>query len=150
MSPMVPAKSDTVKRAEKLNVVWFLSVPAVVVLTVVGGCSSQQELPTATVRGTVTFDGQPLPDGVIVFTKEGEVPRELPIVAGRYEGTVYVGQNHVQFAAYREKRQRFATGPGAEEASRENIIPSKYNQESTLTRQVQHGENQFDFQLESK
>ena len=131
--------------AFKDNVHWLFCA-----LSVAIGCSSQPALPTATVRGTVTLDGQPLKEGVIVFTKEGEVPRELPIVAGRYEGTVYVGQNHIQFAAYREKRQRFATGPGVEEASRENIIPSKYNQESTLTREVQRGENQFDFQLESK
>lgn len=120
------------------------------VLGMLAGCSSQRELPTAAVSGMVTLDGQPLPEGVIVFTKEGEVPRELPILQGRYEGTVYVGTNHVQFAAYRQRRQPFASGPGADEPSRENILPSKYNQESTIMYEVGPGSNRFDFDLKSQ
>lgn len=116
-------------------------------LLMAGACAPDTKLQTAVVKGTVTLDGKPLQEGVIVFTKEGEIPRELPIVQGRFEGTVYVGTNHVQFAAYRVARQRPNLGPGSENVSRENILPDKYNQKSTMAREVKPGENQFDFAL---
>lgn len=119
-------------------------------LIMIGGCAARSELEMAQVRGTVTLDGMPLAEGVIVFTKEGEIPREISIVQGRYEGTAYVGMNQIQFAVYRPARRRAFSGPGAEETSLENILPSRYNQESTMGRMVQRGENRFDFALESK
>lgn len=115
------------------------------------GCQARNELQQAKVSGAVTLDGQPLAEGVIVFTKFGEIPKELPIVQGRYEGQVYVGPNHLQFAVYRAKKQKGASGPGAEQGSLENILPSRYNQESMDSREVtEKGPNEFDFSLQSK
>lgn len=115
------------------------------------GCTPAAKLQLAEVSGAVTLDNQPLPKGVIVFTKDGEIPKELSIVQGRYEGTAYAGKNHIQFAVYREQRQRSATGPGSEQPSLENILPSRYNQESMESREViVNGENHFDFALSSK
>jgi flagellar hook assembly protein FlgD len=120
-------------------------------IAILCGCSPAAKLQSAKVSGSVTLDDQPLPEGVIVFTKDGEIPKELPIAQGRYEGNVYAGKNHIQFAVYREQRQRSATGPGADQPSLMNILPSKYNQESTESREViVNGENHFDFALNSK
>lgn len=115
------------------------------------GCKSRSGLPLAKVSGAVTLDSQPLVEGVIVFTKFGEIPKELPIVQGRYDGQVYVGPNHLQFAVYRKQKQRSASGPGADQGSLENILPSRYNQESMESREVtEKGPNEFDFALSSK
>ncbi len=120
-------------------------------LTLIFGCKARTELQQTKVTGAVTLDGQPLAEGVIVFTKFGEIPKELPIVQGRYEGQVYVGANHLQFAVYRKQKQKAASGPGAEQGSLENILPSRYNQESMESREVtEKGPNAFDFSLSSK
>jgi hypothetical protein len=126
-------------------------VCAVLALVLILGCKERSGLQLAKVSGAVTLDGQPLAEGVIVFTKFGEIPKELPIVQGRYEGQVYVGPNHLQFAVYRAKKQKGASGPGAEQGSLENILPSRYNQESMESREVtEKGPNAFDFALTSK
>ena len=126
-------------------------VCVVLALTFVFGCKARSELQQAKVSGAVTLDSQPLAEGVIVFTKFGEIPKELPIVQGRYEGQVYVGPNHLQFAVYRKQKQKAASGPGAEQGSLENILPSRYNQESMESREVtEKGPNAFDFALQSK
>ena len=115
------------------------------------GCTPAAKLQLAPVSGAVTLDNQPLPEGVIVFTKDGEIPKELPIVQGRYAGQAYAGKNHIQFAVYRPQRQRTATGPGADQPALENILPSRYNQESLDSRDVSaSGKNEFDFALQSK
>jgi hypothetical protein len=120
-------------------------------MVMLGGCTPAAKLQLAPVSGAVTLDSQPLPQGVIVFTKDGEIPKELPIVQGRYEGSAYAGKNHIQFAVYRQQRQRSATGPGADQPSLENILPSRYNQESMESREVSaSGKNEFDFALQSK
>lgn len=119
-------------------------------LIVLASCGSGK-LQTVKVRGKVTLDDKPLPEGVIVFTKDGEIPRELPIAKGTYEGDVVVGMNHIQFAVYRKHAAPQGGGPGADSPSLENILPSRYNQESTESREVKaDGPNQFDFQLKSK
>lgn len=120
-------------------------------LALVAGCSGASKPRLAWVSGKVTLDDRPLAEGVIVFTMEGEVPRELPIANGSYEGQAFVGTNRIQFAVYRQAALPKRSGPGADEPSRENILPSRYNQESTETRAVKaDGPNQLDFRLKSK
>lgn len=126
-------------------------VCAVLALCLILGCKERKALQLAKVSGAVTLDGQPLAEGVIVFTKFGEIPKELPILKGRYEGKVYVGSNHLQFAVYRKQKQKAASGPGADQGSLENILPSRYNQESMESREVtEKGPNEFDFAVQSK
>ncbi len=126
-------------------------VCVVLALTLILGCKPRTELQQAKVSGAVTLDGQPLAEGVIVFTKFGEIPKELPIVQGQYDGQVVVGPNHLQFAVYRKQKQKSVSGPGAEQGSLENILPSRYNQESMESREVtEKGPNEFDFSLQSK
>lgn len=135
--------AETVMREFRLSLVFGLALFC--------GCAPAAKLQLADVSGMVTLDSQPLAEGVIVFTKDGEIPKEVPIVQGRFAGKVYVGKNHIQFAAYREQKRRATAGPGAEQPSLENVLPSKYNQESKESRDVSaSGPNQFDFALQSK
>jgi hypothetical protein len=117
------------------------------------GCSDGgPKLEKTKVQGKVTLDGQPLPAGKIVFTKDGEIPVELAINDGKYEGEAYAGHNHLQFAVYKPiGKANPKNTPGAEEGqSMQNILPSRYNQESKEFRQLAAGENTFDFELLSK
>lgn len=109
------------------------------------GCSSQPKL--ALVSGKVTLNRTPLQEGTIVFTKDGEVPKEFPITNGAYEGKVFVGTNKIQFAVYKKTATKAST-PGADEPSLLNILPDRYHQLSKETRDVTNsGPNEFSFDL---
>jgi hypothetical protein len=111
------------------------------------------KLTLVAVKGTVTLDGKPLETGTIVFTKDGEIPREVKIAAGKFDGQAVVGNNHIQFASYRAVGKAAASaGPGADDGtSMENLLPSRYNQESKEFRDVKSGDaNDFKFELQSK
>jgi hypothetical protein len=130
---------------------WSVRILLLAVAVMVVGCGGAEKLKLASVSGTVKLDGKPLPDGQIVFTKDGEAPREIKITNGQYTGEAYVGQNHIQFAAYKATGKARAAGPGADEGgSMENILPSRYNQESKEFRDVKAEANKFDFDLQSK
>jgi hypothetical protein len=116
------------------------------------GCGDQRPK-FAPVSGKVTFNNAPLADGVVLFTRDGEVPQEIPIANGSFQGRAMVGKNRVQFAAYKQVPigRVKVQGPGAEEVSRENLLPPRYHQESTEFREVtEKGPNEFTFDLKSK
>lgn len=117
------------------------------------GCGGGSSLKLVPVSGTVKLDNQPLKDGMIVFTREGEAPREIAIADGKFRGEAYAGQNHIQFAAYRPLgKPKASAGPGADEGvSMENTLPARYNQESKEFKEVTAGgPNEFHFELTSK
>jgi len=57
-----------------------------------------------TVTGTVTFDGQPVPDGHIIFapTEAGLPPDAGKISRGKFELTATAGKKRVEIHASRE------------------------------------------------
>ena len=70
-----------------------------IVLLIILGCGPR-EAALVSVRGVVTLDGKPLPDGQISFITLGKVPNVIPIMDGRFEGEVPPGAKRVEIAAY--------------------------------------------------
>ncbi|NIL98454.1 MAG: hypothetical protein GTO62_15330, partial [Planctomycetales bacterium] len=71
----------------------------------------------------------------------------LPIFNGQYSGDVEVGERRVEIASIKVETQDHG---GMTSRVETNVIPAKYNTNSTLTANVsQTGPNEFDFELTS-
>jgi hypothetical protein len=120
-----------------------IRVACLAVVTALLGCSHDD---TVEVLGTVTWEGQPISQGDIVF---GSVDPRIraaagKIVDGKYEFRCLPGAKRVEIRCYR------LTGKTTDQGNREGqmFIPKRYNNESTLTANVtSDGENKFDFPL---
>jgi hypothetical protein len=110
------------------------------------GCAQQGDRPPlGTVSGTVTLDGKPFPNVMVVFKpEEGRAASGLTNSEGQYE------------LEYLYKVKGCKVGPctvsfmyetGAEGGP---PIPEKYGGRSTLKEEVLEGANTFDFDLLSK
>jgi hypothetical protein len=109
------------------------------------GCSSSGP-PTYDVSGAVTWNGNPLPQGDILFVPlDGNgVPDAGKIVDGKYGLRVKAGRKKVEIHASREGK----FDPVEKARAREAFIPKWYNANSILKAEVKpDGENRFDFPL---
>lgn len=109
------------------------------------GCSSQVE-----VRGTVTWNGEPLKEGTIVFeaTDPNVIGGSGPIKDGKFSFKSPPGAMRVMIYATRESG-KFDPAMGA--APREQFLPARYNTETKLTAEVtRRGPNEFTFPLSEK
>ena len=130
----------------------------VATLLVVGmaGCNRPRPPVMVPVSGTVSYNGKPIAEGLIVFAaRDGScAPNLLKITAGRYEGRVIVGDKRIEVRAMRKAKrsESAATGPGADEGPvLENWIPAEYNDASTLTRLLEPpGPVTIDLELAAK
>lgn len=124
------------------------------------GCSSDSDgLAREPVWGTVTFDGQPLERGSIMFLPEGELPTQggATIAGGKYsigqsEGLV-AGNYRVAISSPEGGPETIEdttnNAPGMPPKPRKELIPSHYNSKSTLAAEVKAGaSNAFNFDLE--
>jgi hypothetical protein len=115
----------------------------------IGGCGASGPV-EHDVSGSVTWNGEDLPAGDIIFTPaDGQgVPHAGKIVAGKYRLRTTAGRHQVAVFATRE------FGPADPEMGarpREMYLPARYNHETTLTAEVTAGgENQFDFVLRAE
>ncbi len=142
---------------------WFL---ALALMFVVAGCSAQDYTGAkrVPVSGTVTFDGKPIPYGVISFLPGGEDQRGAsgPIQQGKYSIEEKYGPNigryKVSILGYPEVPTGFdgPEGASAEEMyddggtdMKEQMLPRRYNFQTTLEVDVVAGQNQHDFATES-
>ena len=102
------------------------------------------------VSGTVKLDGQPLSDDGLIYFKTiatGAIDA-CNIKAGKYTGNVEAGDRRVEIVVFRVKTVDI---DGMKGETQENLIPAKYNSESTLTAKVTtSGPNQFDFEVLTK
>lgn len=102
------------------------------------------------VTGTVTWEGEPVAEGDILFYPQqaGQHPDGGLIRDGRFEAKVKAGQHRVEIRATRDSPGR--DNPQMRTPPREDYIPSRYNTESTLTAEVTAvGPNQLEFALKS-
>jgi hypothetical protein len=117
--------------------------------TVIVGCGSSG-LDTQPVSGKVTFDGQPISEGRILFRGTGSDPRAFSaeIKNGQYQMEALAGKMRVEITASRPVPGKC---DGAEEGETvpvgEMYIPARYNSQSELTAEVTSGKNEFDFAL---
>lgn len=118
------------------------------------GCSSkindQPEL--GQVTGTVTMNGVPVPNVMVVFSPvSGRSSSGVTGADGKYElkylhkvRGAQVGSHKVQITTYYPDED----SPEAQKAKEK--IPAQYNTQSTLTAMVDFGSNEIDFDLTSK
>jgi len=108
------------------------------------------------VHGTVTFDGNPIPDGSIIFESEdGKTPSVGgQIMNGKYEFVgppEGVGKKIVRIRAIRKTGRQIEAGPPAPKGTKvdetEVFIPPIYGEKSTLTAELKSGSNEYDFAL---
>jgi hypothetical protein len=114
------------------------------------GCEERKKPPppAAPVKGTVTLDGKPMPEGEIILSL-GETPSVLVIKDGAFAGTALTGSNHVEIRAFKVGPP-LSTDPN-KEPTKVNFIPSRYNVSSTLTADVTTGgTNEFKFDVTSR
>lgn len=132
-----------------MQIAWRL-----VILVLIGGicgCGGDGKYP---VTGTVTFNGEPIPDdhtGYVTFTPVDPAigPDAGPIeMGGRFSFRSAPGDKRVEIFIDRPKGQTVAV-MGAPE--REPYIPRRYNEETELTATVAPGgPNEFRFDMELK
>jgi hypothetical protein len=126
-----------------------LVVLAVGLATVVG-CGGP---PKAHVRGTVTLDGKPLPEGVIQFFPTGATGQTAAatIKDGVYEVEASVGAMKVTISANEVvgKQKLYDTPDSPVIDTVRQIIPARYNTKSELTADLVEGPNEVNFDLKS-
>lgn len=126
------------------------------------GCGGGDGLQRMPIDGTVTFDGQALEDGRIQFFPDPgnaePIMSGAPITSGSYSialidglvpGTYIVRISSASGEEVAVTGEGDAQMPGLGPIHPIELIPSKYNTESTLTAEVtSDGPNTFDFALE--
>jgi hypothetical protein len=107
------------------------------------GCRRRDTVP---VSGTVTFAGQAVSNGQILFISADRStgPTASQIENGAYHLQCKPGPKRIEIRAAREVRRV----PGALGPEYQDYIPAEFNKKSTLTAEVtQDGPNHFDFNL---
>lgn len=121
------------------------------------GCGSSSGPEKIVVEGNVTFDGQPIPNGEIMFYPIEGTPGSVaggPIKDGKYtaksRGGVPVGRHRVEIRAFRAPSKP-QTGPDAVEGgAAEQYLPLQYNAYSELTSVVDASNPTQNFDLTAK
>ncbi len=120
------------------------------------GCGGDG-IPRASVHGTVTYEGEPVESGVIMFIPDTVAPVALKITDGQYDSDsdvndrrgAVIGHCSVQIFANRPTGKSYVdvmTGDKMEETKQ--FIPAKYNERTQLTADIESGEQTIDFSLE--
>jgi hypothetical protein len=138
---------------------------ALILMATPSGCSrGRDDLPRVPVSGTVTMDGKPLPEGVILFSPIGEatassagatgaikegtfsIPREDGPVPGNHRVSIS-RTDVIEVPAVKGKQ---SIGAGRKRLGPE-LIPARYNSKSELTRQIKRGgATDLTFELRSR
>lgn len=130
------------------------ALPGIVLIGLFSGCGPAA-VPTVEVSGLINFEDRPVQRGTVSFVPAdgGGAPALLPIVDGRYAGRVTGGRKRIEIRGLRPatKPQPSTGGPGADEAEAvESFIPSQFNDQSGLSREVTPpGPLAIDFDLEN-
>lgn len=118
------------------------------------GCGSGGGLSKVLIWGAVTYDGKPVEKGQIRFIPQDDSGGPITIASidgGRYttesSGGVPVGAHRVEIKGYdAHEYQTAPTGPGSPPVKQ--LLPDKYNRESTLTAKIDQDSGEtLDFSL---
>ena len=115
------------------------------------GCGSDGP-PRYQVTGEVTFDGQPVTDGQIIFTpKDSDLGPDAGIIKdGKFSFLSKEGDKKVSIEASRKVPGKMQSDfKGGEVPVFEAYIPAKYNKQTTLEATVTDvaADNKFEFDL---
>jgi len=124
----------------------------VVCATLSCGCSTDTK--NGTVAGMVTLDGQPLEKGLIRFTPaDGQTATaDATIAAGKFSATMPVGEKRVSLSSPKVVGQRkmYETADSPMVDMIQELLPPKYNSQSTLTITVKSGNQEQAYDLTIK
>ena len=119
-----------------------------------GGCGGAGQ---TSVKGAVTLDDQPVGPGSISFlsTGEGGANAAAAIEDGKYQTPPDRGPRpgtyKVEISWPKKTGKKIPSlDPGIMSDETREAIPAKYNAQSTLTVEIQPGENVKDFHLKSR
>jgi hypothetical protein len=133
-----------------------------------GGCGGAGRAPLAKVKGTVTYRGEPVKSGTIVFEVPGARPATGKIVDGQIvEVTTHdpndgvpIGQAKIAVFATQAGPSAAAGAAGSDpgsykpgtnymDAGAKPAIPAKYNNPATsgLSKEIKRGENTLELNL---
>ncbi|EAQ81283.1 hypothetical protein DSM3645_22866 [Blastopirellula marina DSM 3645] len=128
-------------------------------LVLTWGCGGDQIDPEyKPVSGTVTLDGQPLPDAQISFVPPGTGSSGSGFTDeyGKYElyyaarrGGAKLGENRVFITKNKPSTGKRGEFAGVSEADME-MLPARYNRKTELTATVEDKRNEINFDLKSK
>ncbi len=109
------------------------------------GCSQGDRPPLTEVHGTVTLDGQPLPRATVTFlpVDQGRASRAMTDDAGYYELRYLRDIRGAMMGTH-----QVIITTASEEVPRE-LLPARYNEETTLTVEVKPDVERYDFDLTS-
>lgn len=131
-------------------------LPIALAFALIAGCS-QSAPDRVVVGGSVTYNGEPVPNGQITFIPSEANPGPVsggPIKDGRYvaqaRGGVPLGKHRVEIVGFRPMKSTGA--PVGEGLPAEQYLPSQFNQRSELTALVEPTPNpkSLDFDLKSR
>jgi hypothetical protein len=107
--------------------------------------------PMGTLKGKVTLDGQPVDGGLIRFVPAdgNSQPEDCVVQGGNYTVTMPVGMKKVEVYWTKGGGKAVDTASqGTEQIVQ--LVPPKYNTQTTLTHELVEGEQEQDFALTSK
>lgn len=115
------------------------------------GCSTDSK--HGTVAGTVTLDGQPLENGLIRFVPaDGQsTSADAAVEHGTFTAQVPVGDKKVWISAPKVvgKRKMYDTPDSPTVDITQELLPARYNAQTTLTLTVAPGKQQPAFELKT-
>src|SRR5262245_25830295 len=121
-----------------------------VALTTLAGCGPIQ----VTVSGDVSYEGQPVDDGSVLFVPDGGGADATQVGASIHDGKYTIdegrglrpGKYKVQITWMKKTGKKFQGADGVED-EKVQVLPPKYNTETTQTAEVKRGSNTINFQL---
>jgi len=129
-----------------VTVLFFAGLP----MGFLAGCGGSGE-PTFEVSGKVKLDGKPMKEGVIYFEAvppDGNPPAHAQIADGAYTLRTTPGKKLVKISLEKDVEIDMA---GEKEKMKEETLPSEYNSDSKIHREVKTGEaNKYDFEVKTK
>jgi hypothetical protein len=136
----------------KIKGIWQTAGLCLIALSGIS-CSDNSNSDIGLVSGTVTLDGEAYPKAQVIFTpKEGRPSMGITDSDGKYQ-LIYlrdikganIGSHQVSISTVPEVTSDADDGPPFVEP-----IPAKYNRKTTLSVQVEAGDNTHDFPLISE
>jgi hypothetical protein len=132
----------------------YLSAVIAILAVVISGCGG----PRGAVSGTVTVDGTPIENGTITFDPEdgkGKGKTAAEIVGGKYELPAdrgpLPGKYKVEFTSQKKTGNKLPTGDGDQMRDETaQVLPAKFNTQSTYNVEIKKGTNKNDFDLKTK
>lgn len=144
----------------------FCRLSAVVAIAAAAGCSGGgDDLPRVAVSGTVTMDGQPLPEGLIQFIPEGADPEKAASASGTIKegafaidrasgptaGKYKVAINRPEHMSEHVKIELKKRGRRKAPPGQKDLVPERYNSKTGLHEDIPSGgTSTLKYELQSK